>query len=182
MISEKKLFRQDIRRKLDELTTHELETLSSALSINLFRFLNQENAFAPFEKEPLWYKSFDVEKLNLCFPTIKEIPSNNFPQMVFRKSKMNDLLLRSDFGVKILGPKEENQIIIPDLILVPGLAFTLKGERLGRGKGYFDQYLENYKGMKVAIGFEKQLFLKIPVEAHDMKYDWLITEKNIYKI
>jgi 5-formyltetrahydrofolate cyclo-ligase len=181
--SDKKLFREEIRRKLNELSSNEFEHNSLALSENLFRYLNQQNVihqsmgvFAPFEKEPLWYKSFDVEKLKTSFPSIDENK-----QMVFRVSKLSELIVLSDFGSKILGPIKSNQVIVPDLILMPGLAFTKNGKRLGRGKGFFDRYLENFQGIKIAIGFESQVLDEIPTDIHDIKYDLLITEKNIYK-
>ena len=89
--------------------------------------------------------------------------------------------MKSDFGSKILGPIELCEKVVPDLLLIPALAFSKKGERLGRGKGYFDRYLENFSGLKIGIGFELQLFDRIPVEEHDILCDMLITEKNIYK-
>jgi len=55
-----------------------------------------------------------------------------------------------------------------DMILVPGLAFTEKGDRLGYGAGYYDSFLPQHpKAMTVAVCFPFQVVDALPVEAHD---------------
>lgn len=68
------------------------------------------------------------------------------------------------------------------LCIVPGIAFGKNGERLGYGKGYYDRFLENFSGTVIALSFEESLSDKIPMEKHDKKTDYLITDKKIYKI
>jgi 5-formyltetrahydrofolate cyclo-ligase len=62
-----------------------------------------------------------------------------------------------------------------DLILVPGVAFSRNGYRLGRGKGYYDRMLVEVKGIKCGICFECQFGWEVPVEPHDVKLDCIIT-------
>ena len=69
-----------------------------------------------------------------------------------------------------------------DLILVPGIAFDLCGNRLGRGKGFYDKLLENFGGTKCGIAFEEQLIKKVPVEPHDAKVHVIVTPKRCIKI
>jgi len=65
----------------------------------------------------------------------------------------------------------------PDLIFVPGLAFDLKGHRLGRGKGFFDRYLAGYgTSGKIGLAFREQIVKKIPVCARDVNMDAVITD------
>jgi len=64
--------------------------------------------------------------------------------------------------------------------LIPGLAFSLDGSRLGRGKGYYDSYLQKFNGLRIGIGFECQIVDKIPTERHDEFCHWIVTEKDIY--
>ena len=56
------------------------------------------------------------------------------------------------------------------------------GERLGFGKGYYDRFLESFNGITVGLSFEECLSDSIPMEEHDKKIDYLITDKKIYKI
>ena len=67
-----------------------------------------------------------------------------------------------------------------DLILVPGIAFDRRGGRLGRGAGYYDRYLANCEGTVAALAFELQILDALPVEAHDVLMDMVITERTIY--
>jgi 5-formyltetrahydrofolate cyclo-ligase len=62
-----------------------------------------------------------------------------------------------------------------DLILVPGMAFDLSGNRLGRGKGFYDRLLENAGGIKCGVCHDFQLLEKIPAEPHDAKVDFVLT-------
>ena len=58
-----------------------------------------------------------------------------------------------------------------DLILVPGLAFDRSGNRLGRGKGYYDRLLRDMCACKVGVCFDFQLFDEIPADDHDILMD-----------
>ena len=62
-----------------------------------------------------------------------------------------------------------------DLILVPGLAFDLEGHRLGRGKGYYDRLLAKLEGTTCGVAFDEQMMQQIPVEAHDVRLNFIIT-------
>tara|TARA_B110001454_G_C12723330_1_gene436753 strand:- start:43285 stop:43914 length:630 start_codon:yes stop_codon:yes gene_type:complete len=63
------------------------------------------------------------------------------------------------------------------LMLIPGLGFSLSGERVGRGKGFYDRYLKNFKGLKVGVCFDCQLSeASLPTDSWDIKMDYIITE------
>jgi 5,10-methenyltetrahydrofolate synthetase len=56
-----------------------------------------------------------------------------------------------------------------DFILVPGVAFSPNGYRLGRGKGYYDKFLSKYSNLfTVGVCFREQFYLDIPTEPHDI--------------
>jgi 5-formyltetrahydrofolate cyclo-ligase len=63
-----------------------------------------------------------------------------------------------------------------DLILVPGLAFTSEGCRLGRGSGYYDRFLSKIPGttFKVGVCFDFQFLAELPHEPHDVKMDVVV--------
>ena len=62
-----------------------------------------------------------------------------------------------------------------DVILVPGLAFDVRGGRLGRGKGHYDRFLAATKGLRVGVCFDDQIVESVPCESHDIAMDFLVT-------
>ena len=68
-----------------------------------------------------------------------------------------------------------------DLILVPGLAFDLRGGRLGRGKGYYDRFLAGVRGLRAGVCFDDQIVGDVPLEPHDLRMDFVITPSSIYR-
>lgn len=66
-----------------------------------------------------------------------------------------------------------------DLVIVPGLAFSKTGDRMGRGKGYYDRFLsicraKNKNLVTVALAFKEQILENIPTEPHDTKIDLVL--------
>ncbi len=89
-------------------------------------------------------------------------------------------LIRNSYG--ILEPPKGLSPIIPDkdsIMLIPGVAFNKKGDRLGRGGGFYDRYLSKHRGFtKIAIGFFNQITQNIPTESWDIPMDIVITDKD----
>jgi 5-formyltetrahydrofolate cyclo-ligase len=71
-----------------------------------------------------------------------------------------------------------------DLFVVPGVAFDERGNRLGQGAGYYDRLLAGNLGKIPIVGlaFELQLAKDIPVGDHDVRVDWVVTEKRVIEI
>lgn len=106
---------------------------------------------------------------------------------LFRLENMEEL----EIGMyKILEPKAElrslpgKQVSVEslDLIMVPGVGFDRRGGRMGHGKGYYDKLLQHARtnAPLIALAFECQLFVEIPVADHDIFMDKLITEDHVY--
>jgi len=68
-----------------------------------------------------------------------------------------------------------------DLVVTPGLGFDRKGNRLGRGGGYYDRFFthEQLKACKCGFAFAEQLIDSVPVTDHDQPIDMLITDAEI---
>lgn len=88
----------------------------------------------------------------------------------------------------ILEPKPSCQQLIPahesDLIIVPGVAFDLRGHRLGYGKGYFDRLLREVNSIKpsipfIGLAYELQVVEKLPNTPHDIPINILVTERKV---
>ncbi len=67
-----------------------------------------------------------------------------------------------------------------DLIIVPGLAFSKSGDRLGMGGGYYDRFLAEIAAPKIGLVCEQLLSDSIPNTDHDVAMDWVATEATVY--
>lgn len=91
-----------------------------------------------------------------------------------------DRLVRHAYGM--LEPDPDCPIISPQqvqLALVPGLAFNREGWRLGYGGGFYDRFLENYRGISAGITYQALLLDHVPHAEHDIAMQHVITEKTI---
>ena len=118
-----------------------------------------------------------ISNQNLLLPVIEENNSMNFFPW-----KKNDILVVNKYG--ILEPIK-SRLIIPNVILIPLLAFDEKKNRLGYGKGFYDRYLNKYlKKFKniltIGVAFSFQKYHKLPTNNMDVKLNYILTEKGIY--
>ena len=65
-----------------------------------------------------------------------------------------------------------------EMIVVPAVAYDRKGNRVGRGKGYYDRLLAHSKALKVGVGYDFQLVDEIEVDTHDIPVDIIITQSR----
>ena len=65
-----------------------------------------------------------------------------------------------------------------DLVIVPGLAFTADGRRLGQGGGHFDRFLLRLRPdcVTIGVGYAEQLVADLPIEAHDVRVHHVVTD------
>lgn len=68
-----------------------------------------------------------------------------------------------------------------DLVVVPGLGFTPRGYRIGRGMGFYDRFLaqSEFTGLSCGLAFEEQVVEDLPVLDHDMPLSMLATDRGI---
>ena len=95
--------------------------------------------------------------------------------------------LAEDVSVGFYGIREPNTGCpeVPpeqfDLVLVPGVAFDFSGNRLGRGKGFYDRLLKPFSGLKCGVCHDFQLLEKIPSEPHDVRMNFVVTPMRCVK-
>jgi 5-formyltetrahydrofolate cyclo-ligase len=69
-----------------------------------------------------------------------------------------------------------------EMAIVPGVAFDLSGARLGFGKGFYDNVLDNFSGVRVALAYDFQIVSNLPrSSAAFCKVDWVVTEKRMIR-
>ena len=117
------------------------------------------------------------KNFRITLPVIKSANKMTFKSWVFKEP-----LYVNKFG--ILEPKDSRKKIIPDLIMVPLVAFDNHLNRIGYGKGYYDISLEKIRKIKknaisLGIAYSFQKCKKIPVNNNDFRLDYIFTEKGI---
>lgn len=118
-------------------------------------------------------------ELNLALPAM----DSKAKEINFFMYHKDTELVENKFS--ILEPKNKDKVIFPKIILIPLLGYSKSGFRLGYGGGYYDKYLsKNGIGdvKKIGIAFSFQEVEEIPVEDHDERLDWILTEKHLYKV
>lgn len=115
----------------------------------------------------------------LCLPVVEA----NSKIMRFRTYQIGDALINGAYD--ILEPGPERATCVPQIVLCPLLAADLSGNRLGYGGGYFDQTLNQLrkKGRVLVVGlcYDVQIIERVPVGAHDIKLDYVLSEKRCVK-
>ena len=120
-----------------------------------------------------------LEKKNykISLPIIKK---NN--QMNFFKWSKNDPLKINKYGIP---EPVSSKILYPDILLVPLVGYDNNLNRLGYGGGFYDRYIEKIekikKIIKIGLAFSCQKIKSVPINQHDKKLDFIITEKEILK-
>jgi 5-formyltetrahydrofolate cyclo-ligase len=78
--------------------------------------------------------------------------------------------------------RQGKQLAVPK-ITESRFGFTERGDRLGFGRGYYDAWFrKNDPGLKIALSYEAQINANLPVEAHDVKVDIIVTEERIIRV
>ena len=86
----------------------------------------------------------------------------------------------------MLEPNLSKKFVVPNIMLIPLLAYDLKNNRIGYGKGYYDRFLNKYLKIKknmltIGIAFSFQKYNKLPASSLDVKLDYILTEKGLQK-
>lgn len=174
--------KSDIRLKIKTLRTALSEAQKETASYKVFQKLEMTTAFLQADNI-LFYNALP-----------DELPTQSF---LSKWSKIKNLFLPRVNGVNLdILPYDESKItkgsfgieepvgcdVIDvdkiDLIIVPAVAFDHNCNRLGRGKGFYDRLLSNGHAIKIGVGYDFQLFEKLPIEKHDIPMDMIITESQ----
>jgi 5-formyltetrahydrofolate cyclo-ligase len=70
-----------------------------------------------------------------------------------------------------------------ELIIAPGLCFTLRGDRLGYGGGFYDRFMQKHShAVTCSLTYSRLILEYLPVKEHDLPVDYLITESGVISI
>ena len=119
-------------------------------------------------------KKFEEKKYSISLPKIKKNNKMNFYHWSFR-----DPLIVNKYGIP--EPTKKN-IVYPNILLVPLVAFDKNLNRIGYGGGFYDRYIKRISKIKkiftIGLAYSFQKVKNIPINKYDIKLDYIITEKN----
>ena len=181
------MLRKDIQGLRNKLTEKEIlvkgtkvhgllnSLLSSSLAENYMCYVSIRSEVRTVEV----IKQLIEENKNISVPVCIPETTQLFASQIFRMEE----LAPSQFG--LLEPKSDFMRPIEpeklEIVLVPGLAFDRKGNRLGYGKGYYDGFLTKVspRTLKIGLAYSFQIVEKVPIDSLDIPLDIIITEKEI---
>ena len=189
------LDKKNLRRKLKErskdqklkrvLTSgHAFESLKEFLKQYRGRFWGAYIALS--DEMSLVEVANQFGDINWVFPRISSADSQVVAVMSMHKisAPISDFNFeKTSLGFmqpKINCPEIKSQEIAG--LFVPGVAFDRKGRRVGRGKGFYDRFLSGYSGVKIGVQESDRIFESVPYEEHDVLMDYILTEKEFYKV
>lgn len=170
------------------LRTRAVEKVPDAHIELLLRWPNSElrqgivATYLPIQSEidptPLSKALYDAG-YQLSLPCIKRA---HHP-LEFRRYKPGDPLRSGPYNTR--EPAKDAEIIDPDLIFLPMLAFSPNGYRLGYGGGFYDRTLQNLRAKKkifaCGLAYAAQEVPVIPTDEYDQKLDGVLTEREFRK-
>ena len=170
------------KNKYFEVSDNFFKPLLELLNIKNKNKKNLLSLYYPASYEVNVLKLFDSikkTKIKTLLPVIK-----NKNEMSFVEWRYHDPLKVNKYG--ILDPCLQVKSLIPDVMLVPLLAFDSLKNRLGYGKGFYDKFLNKFLRNKkkiatIGIAFSFQKYDKLPVTNLDTKLDYILTEKGLQK-
>jgi 5-formyltetrahydrofolate cyclo-ligase len=173
MMLTKRKIRSKILLRLKTQKEESREIKSKAILIKLFRTLVFKKA-----KKVMFYISFDgeVDTTEMIEETrrlgkIVAVPACREKGIIYPTLLSRNMLLRKGpYGVA--EPAVKRRIYLPkiDLVIVPGVAFDKRGNRLGRGKGCYDRFLKKIPARTPTLGlaFDFQILPSLPTTTHDV--------------
>jgi 5-formyltetrahydrofolate cyclo-ligase len=182
----KQQIREIIKEKRKNSDLKILQIWNLSIKKNLESLLEYQKAETIF-----FYVSFgrEVDTMNLIEEALikgKKIIVPYYDGENYSLSYLENIKNLKKGRLSILEPKKESiieaDVALIDFIVVPGLAFDKKMNRVGYGEGNYDNFMKNTKAVKAALCYEFQIFDEVPHNKNDVALDMIITEKKVYRI
>ena len=176
MVKYKSALRKEIRARLALLQSLEKESRSLLIADAVKSHLAVSGArvvalYAPLFDEPLLWPLVEelAARMLVLLPKVEGDVMDFYPYEP-RYMATGAFGIIEPQGGEAVRPHEI------DAIVVPGVAFTESGARMGRGKGFYDRYLsqEEFRGLKIGVCYNEQIVGELPVEPHDVKMDCVV--------
>lgn len=180
----KLLLRSHFKEKLYQALFDNRQTKSHLVCLQLEKLLGELDFFTlslclgvydPLGDEVDWKESKLLKNTNCVYPRFVDKGVMDYAKLSEKEE------YSSSFGIKLKSPSSNLKSQTPDIVLVPALAFDEMGYRLGRGAGYFDRYLSQFKGVSIGLAFKESLTKELPRRPHDERVDYVVSEEGYFK-
>ncbi len=185
---EKQQLRMQMREIIRQITPNERKQYSRMITnkiLNLPEYSNSHVIMAflsmdvEYDTTELINKAIESGKI-VCAP---KVDWDSWSMQPVKIANSEDVIIDSH---NLKEPKGDEQISANeiDLILVPGLAFDVRGHRLGRGGGFYDTFLSRAdvkRAIKLAPTFDCQILPSLPIGNKDMSVDIIITPHKLLR-
>jgi len=175
MNTQKELLRKEIRTKINQLSGEEKSFQSSQIFDALERLpeFRRANIILMYWSLPNEVSTHDfIEKWSVLKTILLPCVEDN--HLVLKHYKDNSCLSVGRFNICEPATEEFLDYSKIDLCIIPGLAFDKHGNRLGKGKGFYDIFLSNIKAVKIGVCFDVQLVDNVPHDDWDRKMDLIL--------
>lgn len=181
---DKKTIRKSIKRFTNALPDTDKQTQSQCIISRLRQLVREHKPsvvalFMPLGDEVRLLPFIDAvaseKEIKVVLPRV-ETGSDSTPSMEFYYYQVDHLSVGS-YGISEPSAGEPCAVEDIDFMVVPGVAFTRQGERLGRGKGFYDSYISRsgFRAYTVGVCYSHQLMESLPIEPHDRRVDKVIS-------
>ena len=176
--------RRQILEKRNNLSSKEVDKKSELIIENLAPYLkNAQNIMIFMDMK----NEVRITKLIELYPEknffISKIVNSKNREMKINKYNENELILHK-FGYYESSSNDFYDEKILDLIVVPGIGFDCKKNRIGFGGGYYDTFLNKVRGKNkntlfIGVCYDFQMIEEVPIEGHDITLDLVINESEV---
>ena len=128
----------------------------------------------------------ELDPMPIRLPGCRALPAvvDRAGRMVFRRHDAGETLTPDVMGVP--APPNSAQIVTPDVIFAPVLAFDRRGGRLGQGGGYYDRLIASLRAhgplLVIGLAYAGQELAEVPMEPHDQRLDAILTETEFISV
>ncbi|MDE5901815.1 MAG: 5-formyltetrahydrofolate cyclo-ligase [Muribaculaceae bacterium] len=172
--------KSEIRRKINSMRRMLSEEERMAAADDVFARLEQTAAFLMADKVLMYHSLPDElstrsflrkwgDRKHFFLPRVNGVDLDILPYEESRL-ELGSFHIEEPTGSDTVDPADI------ELMIIPAVAYDRRGNRLGRGKGFYDRLLGSVGATKIGIGYEFQLIDELPVEEHDVPMDMVITQ------
>lgn len=205
-VAQRKEIRKCLRSlPLDELSKQSLKIMRAVVNLECFHNCRSLSVYLPMKREVdtkfAIRTAFQVLDMPLvCIPHIIGDASEDMRFLKLNSFEEINTLPLNKWGI----PEYDHSIYVSkkddidktsslfDVVIVPGMAFSCRGERLGHGRGYYDAFLTSLKTRRqhaglsdpvlIGVGFDEQIIDNVPTDEHDVLLDYIISGSHVFSV